>query len=252
MEYENIIYLKENGIARITINRPQVMNALSRDTLLEIKSALDDAGRDDEVGVVVLTGTGRAFSAGVDLSSLGDPELDRGRIGAMMDEPANDLINTIQTIPKVVIAMVNGYCITGALEIILGCDLIIASEEARFADTHARWGIRPSWGMSQRLPRAVGVMKAKELAFTSDMIGGREAERIGLANMAVPADKLGGTVNGLAMKIMGNSREAIAAMKYLYNNGMKDTLEKGLELEARSEFAINDAEERLDKFLNKD
>ncbi|MFC1982324.1 enoyl-CoA hydratase/isomerase family protein [Chloroflexota bacterium] len=251
MAYKNIIYRKESGIAKITINRPEVMNALSRDTLLEIKSAVEDAGQDDGVGVVVLTGTGRAFSAGVDLSSLGNPKLERGRIGAMMDKPATDLINTIQTMPKVVIAMVNGYCITGALELILGCDLIIASKEAKFADTHASRGIRPSWGMSQRLPRAIGVMKAKELAFTADMITGQEAERIGLVNMAVPAEKLEETVHELARKIMANSPEAIAAMKYLYNNGMKDTLERGLELEAKSEFIISDTEERLRKFLKK-
>ena len=252
MAYENIIYRKESGIAKITINRPEVMNALSRDTLLEIKSAVEDAGQDDDVGVVVLTGAGRAFSAGVDLTSLEDPKLDRGRIGAMLDEPAMDLINTLQTIPKIVIAMVNGYCITGALEIILGCDLIIASKEAKFADTHASRGLRPDWGMSQRLPRAIGVMKAKELTFTADMITGQEAERIGLVNIAVPAEKLEETVHELARKIMANSLESIAAMKYLYNNGMKDTLERGLELEAKSEFVISDTEERLKKFLKKD
>lgn len=169
-----------------------------------------------------------------------------------MDDPARDLIDTIQNVPKVVIAMVNGFCFTGALEIALGCDLIIASEEAKLGDTHARWGLRPTWGMSQRLPRTIGILKAKELSFTADMISGREAERIGLVNMAVTADKLEETVQELIKKITANSMESLAAYKYLYNRGMKDTLKKGLELEAESEFDIRDTEERLAKFRKKD
>ncbi len=251
MVYENIIYQKENSIAKITINRPKVMNALNPVVLSEIKAAIEEAGEDSEVGVIVLTGAGRAFSAGVDLKSLEDSKLERGSVGPILDEPGRDLINTIQTVPKAVIAMVNGYCFTGALEIVLSCDLIIASEEAKLGDTHTRWGIRPSWGMSQRLPRIVGILKAKELSFTADMITAQEAERIGLVNMAVPAEKLEETVQGLAKKIMTNSPETIAAYKYLYNHGMKETLGKGLELEANSKFVIRDTEERLKEFRKK-
>ena len=117
MGYENLIYQKEGGIAKITINRPEVMNAISPALLSEIKAALEEAEKDDEVGVVVLTGEGRAFSAGVDLKSLGDRRLDGGRVGPILDDPGRDVIDTIQAIPKIVIAMVNGYCFTGALEI---------------------------------------------------------------------------------------------------------------------------------------
>jgi len=252
MVYENLLYQKDGGIARLTIDRPEVMNALNPALLLEIKAAVQDAGKDDNVGVIVLTGAGRAFSAGVDLETLKECRLERGRVGPILDDPGWALINTIQAVPKVVIAMVNGYCFTGALEIVLACDLIIASEEARFGDTHARWGLRPSWGMSQRLPHTVGILKAKELSFTADMITAREAERIGLVNMVVPADKLEETVQELAEKIMANSLETVAACKYLYNHGMRDTLEKGLELEAKSDFVIRDTEERLEKFRRKD
>ena len=252
MKYENLIYEKDEGIAKITINRPKVMNALSPAVLSEIKVAMQEASKDDDVRVVVLTGAGRAFSAGVDLISLEDRRLEGGGIGPILDDPARELINTIQAIPKVVIAMVNGYCLTGALEIVLGCDLIIASEEAKFGDTHTRWGLRPSWGMSQRLPRTIGLLKAKELSFTAEMITAQEAERIGLVNMTVPAEKLEETIQQLARKIMANSLEAIAAYKYLYNRGMRDILEKGLELEAKSEFVITDTEERLERFRKKD
>jgi len=252
MAYENLIYEKGDGVARITINRPKAMNAISPALLAEIKAVLEEAGKDDEVRVVVLTGEGRAFSAGVDLISLGDRRLDGGRVGPILDDPARDVIDTMQTIPKVVIAMVNGYCFTGALEIMLGCDLIIASEEAKFGDTHTRFGLRPSWGMSQRLPWTVGMLKAKLLSFTADMITAQEAERIGLVNMVVPADKLEETIQELANKIIANSPEAVAACKYLYNRSMRDMQEKGLELEARTDFDIKDTEERLEKFRKKD
>lgn len=252
MVYENLIYEKKDGIAQITINRPEVMNAISPALLSEIKAALEEAREDDTVGVVVLTGEGRAFSAGVDLKSLGGRRLEGGRVGPILDDPGRDVIDTIQALPKVVIAMVNGYCFTGALEIVLCCDLIIASAEAKFGDTHTRWGLRPSWGMSQRLPWLIGVLKAKELSFTADMITAQEAERIGLVNMVVPAEKLDETVQELAKKIMANSREAIAACKYLYNRSLRDILAKGLALEAKSNFVIKDTEERLSQFRKKD
>jgi len=138
MAYENLIYEKKDGAARITIDRPSVMNAITPKLLEEMKAAVLDAGKDSDVKVIVLTGAGRAFSAGVDLVALGDRKLDRGKVGPILDDPARELIKTIQDVPKVVIAMVNGFCITGAMEIVLGCDLIVAAEEAKFGDTHAR------------------------------------------------------------------------------------------------------------------
>jgi len=251
MEFENLKYDKKDGIAKITINRPNVMNALTPALLKEMKVAVEDAGKDTNVRVVIITGMGRAFSAGVDLLSLGEIKLKGGAVGPVLDDPARAVIDIIQTIPKVVIAAVNGYCITGALEIVLGCDLIVASENAKFGDTHTRWGLRPSWGMSQRLPRKIGLLKAKEMSFTAELITAKEAERIGLVNMAVAADKMEYIVQQLAEKIIANSADAIAAYKYLYNHGMRGTLENGIELEAKSKFEINDTEERLEKFRKK-
>ena len=248
MSYENLIYEKEDGIAKITINRPKVLNALNIAVLSELKAAVERAGNEDDVGTVVLTGAGRAFSAGVDLKSMDDPEpvgQDRGTI-------ARALIEAIQVLPKVVIAMVNGYCITGALEIVLACDLIIASEEARFGDTHTRWGLKPVWGMSQRLPLAIGMLKAKELSFTAEIITAKDAERIGLVNKVVPAEKLEEAVRDMAGKIMANSLEAISVYKYLYNRSMTDRIKKGLELEVDNRLVISDTEERMLKFIKKD
>lgn len=251
MNYESLKYEKKDGVARITINRPSAMNALTPTLLKELKAAVEDAGSDRGVAVVVLTGEGRAFSAGVDLKALGESKLEKGQVGPILDIPARKLIEAIQSIPKVVIAMVNGFCFTGALEIMLACDLAVASEDAKFGDTHARWGLRPTWGMSQRLPRTVGLLKARELSFTAKTIDGREAERIGLVNMAVPMEKLEETTAELAKQVMANSTGALAAYKYLYNQGMKLTLEQGLKLEFGTEFDIADTEERLAEFRKK-
>jgi len=251
MQFENLKYDKKDGVAKITINRPDAMNALTPALLKEMKSAIEDAGRDKEVAVVVITGEGKAFSAGVDLKVLGQYRLEKGKVGAILDIPARELIDQIQSIPKVVIAMVNGYCFAGALEIVLACDMAIASEDAKFGDTHARWGLRPTWGMSQRLPRTVGLLKARELSFTAETIDGREAQRIGLVNMAVPADRLAEVTADLTKKIMANSLDSIAAYKYLYNHGMRVTLEEGLELEFGSEFDITDTEDRLASFAKR-
>ena len=161
---------------------------------------------------------------------------------------ARKTIEAIENLPKPVIAMVNGYCLTGALELAMGCDVIIASENAVFGDTHARWGLRPTWGLSQRLPRTVGVMKAKELSFTADMISAQEAERIGLINKVVPAEKLEEATKEMAEKMLSNSRGSIAAYKYLIDQGMKKDLATGLKLEAEAVIAIEDAQERLQSF----
>jgi len=248
MAYETLIYHKDSGIGRITINRPQAMNAITPAMLKELKTAVLEAGKDNDVTVIVLTGEGRAFCAGVDLKSLGDRSLERGKVGDILDIPARELIQAIRTVPKVVIALVNGFCFTGALEIILGCDIVIASEEAKMGDTHAKWGLRPTWGMSARLPRRVGFLKAKELSFTADAISAQEAERIGLVNMAVPAEKLEEALQKMVKKIMANSQASISAYKYLYNTNESMPLDKSLDLEFDSEFDIGDTEERLEQF----
>lgn len=251
MSYENLIYETKDEVAKITINRPQALNALHPELLKEIKAAVDEAGRDDDVGVVVLTGAGRAFSAGVDLVSISERDLEKVDAAANLNRPAHDLIEAIEALPKVVIGMVNGYCITGGLELMLACDLVVASKEAMFADTHTKWGLRCTWGMSQRLPRRIGWLKAKELTFTSDMVPADEAERIGLINKAVPADKLEEAVLELAGRILANSRDSVAAHKFLYIQGMKGTMAEGLALEDSTRFEIRDTRDRVARFAKK-
>ena len=222
MTYSKIILEKKNGIARITLNRPQALNALDEELLSELVTALDDIEKDDSVNVVILTGAGRAFSAGRDLNGVMEG---REWVGGSRYKALEDL-------SKPVIAVVNGHCFTGSFELAMCADIIIASENAVFGDTHARFGITPGGGQTQRLPRQVGAKKAKELLFTCDTISASEAERIGIVNKVVPPDKLEEAALEMAGKILKNTPEAVKAIKSLVNKGMKTDLETGLKMEA--------------------
>lgn len=250
MPYVTITYRpeSESGIGRITMNRPEALNAITYEMLREIKAAVIEAGNDPSVKVIVLTGAGRAFCAGVDLKALGSVKIVNGIAGETLDDPGRELVQSIRSVPKVVIALINGFCFTGALEIALACDLMLASEEAKIGDTHAKWGIRPGWGMSALLPRRVGFLKAKELSFTADTISGKEAERIGLVNQAVPAAKLEDALQVLVKKITANGAQSVALYKYLYNTNESMSLDKSLELEVNTEFVISDTEDRIAQF----
>jgi enoyl-CoA hydratase len=248
MSFEAVLVEKKNAVATITMNRPQALNAITIKMLKELNQAMDEAGKDSETGVVVLTGMGRAFSAGVDLKELGKMSLEKGSISAVLNDSARAFIDTVQSIPKVVIAKVNGYCFTGALELALACDLIVTAEETKFGDTHAKWGLRPTWGMSARLPSVVGVQKARELSFTADTFTGHEAAAWGIANRAVPLAELDAAVQTLAEKILANSRGSLAAYKVLYNQGIGKTVTEAVEFEKQSKFVIEDSNERVEKF----
>lgn len=251
MAYKYILYEKSDGIAWIIFNRPEKLNALNPEMLKEWKDALVTADNDKEIGVIVVTGAGRAYCAGLDLELVGADDLVGGAVGDVYDIPGRAVIYTILNLSKVIIAMVNGACVTGGLETLLAFDLVVASEDATFCDSHTRWGIRPSWGMSQRLPRTVGLMKARELSFTARFFSGKEAAAMGLVNRVVPPDKLREEVISLAETILRNSLESVAAVKYLYNHGLATTLAEGLKIESETKFIINDTNKRLDKFLKK-
>ncbi len=224
MSYKKIILEKKGAIARIILNRPEVMNAMDRELISELADALADVDKDDEIRVAILTGAGRAFSAGRDMNQLLEASHERGGLKYKM----------IEDLSKPVIAAVNGYCFTGALELVLCADIIIASEHAIFCDTHARYARIPGGGLTQRLPRLLGSKKAKELMFTSDRISAQEAERIGLVNKVVPPEKLEEAAIEMAGKIIKNSPRSIKAMKYLVNRGMSMSLEDGLQMEAQA------------------
>jgi enoyl-CoA hydratase len=180
---------KSEGIATLTLNRPEARNALNRalrDAIREAFAALHD---DDAIGAVILTGAGSAFCAGLDLKELSRPGTDRGS-----DQPqqsAHDIVRAIEGFDRPVIGAINGVAITGGFELALACDVLIGSSDARFADTHARVGILPGWGLSVKLPRLIGVVRAKAVSLSGNFVSAEEAERWGLlARVVAPAELL--------------------------------------------------------------
>jgi enoyl-CoA hydratase len=238
----------EQGIATVVLSRPEVLNAITRTMLEELIAALDDISGDESVKVVVLTGAGKAFSAGVDLKALGGRALEGGAVGDYLDGPARDVIDRLTTLPKIVIARVNGFCFTGALELVLACDVVVVADEARLGDTHAKWGLRPTWGMSQRLARLVGIARARELSYTARTFTGTEAAEWGLAARSVQLDHLDGVVDELAQQLLANSMGSLVAYKDLYRRSLDSGQAEGLEYEAATSFVISDTAQRLASF----
>jgi len=219
---------KTDAVANVTLNRPAAMNALS----LELRQALTQGFRelalDPAVRVVILAGAGRAFCAGLDLGELGSRE---GQpLGAFSDA---DMIGAIRGFPGPVIGAVNGFAITGGFELALACDFLIASSEARFADTHARVGILPGWGLSQKLPRLIGTGRAKELSFTGNFIDAQQALAWGLVNRVVAPAELLPVCHKLAADMLSCDPASLRGYKQLIDAGFATTYEEGLRLEAR-------------------
>ena len=233
-----------NGVATLTLNRPEALNALSPSMFVELRAHIDDIGANPEtVGCVILRGAGRSFSAGNDIKAIQSG--DRAPSAHFQAET----IDALQALPQPVIAAVQGHCYTGALELALGCDFIIAGESARFADTHGKWSMTPTWGMSQRLPRRIGAARAKQMMFTGTPVPGPEAVALGLANSCVPDAELETTVNALAASIVANSWHTVRADKQLVNDGQQFSLNDGLAYERRtSPGAGPDMAERLKAF----
>ena len=233
-----------NGVATLTFNRPEQLNALSPSLFVALRAHLDRlAAEGQSVGAVILQGAGRSFSAGNDIKAI--------QAGDRAPGPAfqAETLEAIEALPQQVIAAVHGHCYTGALELMLACDLCIAAQSARFADTHGRWGMTPTWGMSQRLPRRIGPLRAKELMFSGRVVTGEEALSLGLVNACVADDELEATVSTLAQSIVANSWHTLRADKQLVNEGMRYTLAEGLAFERRtSPGASPDMAERLKSF----
>ncbi|MDP6689344.1 MAG: enoyl-CoA hydratase/isomerase family protein [Alphaproteobacteria bacterium] len=234
----------EDGIATLTLNRPDALNALSPNLFVELRGHVESiAGDPDNVGCVVLRGAGRSFCAGNDLKSIQAGE------AAPYPEYQADTINMIENLPQPVIAEVRGHCYTGGLELALSCDLLIASDTAKFADTHGKWGMTPRWGMSQRLPRRIGPLKAKEMSYTARAYSGEEAAAMGLANHCIADDRMDAFVAAMAADIVGYSWHSARGNKMLYNKGQDYTFHDGLAFEmAESPGRGPDIEERLKAF----
>jgi enoyl-CoA hydratase/carnithine racemase len=235
-------------VATITLDRPQALNAITPQMLAELAAALEWAGREPSAVVVMLTGAGRAFSAGVDLKALGGRRLQGGKVGDLLDLPARRVIDLIRGLSAVVIAKINGHCFTGALELALACDIVLAADEAVLGDTHAKWGLRPTWGMSQRLPWLVGAARARYLSYTAATFTGRQAADWGLVAQACPRAALDAAAADVAATVAANSRGSLAAYKDLYQAAERLALPAGLAYEATTDYPIDDTEARIARF----
>jgi enoyl-CoA hydratase/carnithine racemase len=248
---EKLLTELKNGVLTISFNRPEAMNALHPEMLTGVAALVDKASADESVSVIVLQGAGRAFSAGVDLKILQDIEPAFGRIGDLFDGPAKQAYQAIRTSRVPVIAKVHGACFTGALELALHCELIYTTDTTKFGDTHTRFGLRPTWGMSQTLSQAIGIRKAKELSYTARVVKGDEAVQLGIANSSVAGpEELDELVTARAAQIAGNSRAAVAAMQDLYKMAPQGyPIAEALVKELSAEYTdILDTAERLAEF----
>ena len=237
-----------DGCATVVLNRPDAMNALTVQMLIELSETLEGLAHDPSVRVVVLTGAGRAFCAGVDLKELQSRALDNGRIGEDFDSAAARVTKILCGMPQPTIAAVNGACFTGGLEIAIACDLMVTAREAKLGDTHARWGLRPTWGMTQRLGRAVGPGQARLLSFTARTFSGEEAVQFGMAVACIPAVELMEYCRAIASEIACNSGESILAYKDLYAVADNSFLRQGISLERELNYQFTEGSKRIMTF----
>ena len=236
-----------DGIAVLSLNRPEALNALSPSMFVELREHVESiASRTDEIGCVVLRGNGRSFSAGNDLKAIQSGERAPG------PHFQAETLDAIEQLPQPVIAAVQGHCYTGSLELALACDLMICGETARFCDTHGKWGLSPTWGMSQRLPRRIGLVRAKEMMFSGRVVQAEEAVQIGLANKVVADDALLDATMEMAAGFLENSWFTLRTDKLLVNAGQHRGLAEGLAYERENSPGSGpDAAERVAAFTRK-
>lgn len=246
-----VLITDEGAVRTFTLHRPEALNALTPALLEELSTGLAAAANDEAVRVVVLTGTGRAFSAGVDLKALAETPVEGGDVSDSLNSPARRVTELLSAMPKVTIAKVNGFCFTGALELALACDLMVVAAEAKMGDTHAKFGLRPTWGMSARLVRAVGPIRARELSYTARTFLGADAFAYGMASHCVPLEQLDATVAELAATIVANSIDSLRAYKDLYRNQQDLGFGEGLAFEYRTMYPMSGAGDRVAGFGNK-
>lgn len=232
MSDDTVLLETDGPVAVVTLNRPEAMNALSKALRSRLYEVMRQVDADDSIHVVILTGAGeRAFTAGLDLKELGSEE---GALGAANATGANaNPVKAIELCRKPVIGAINGVAITGGFEVALACDVLIASSNARFADTHARVGVVPTWGLSQKLSRMIGISRAKELAFTGNFLDAATAKEWGLVNHVVEQSELLSLARKLAADMATVDPAFLVRYKRLISDGYSATFGEGLKLEAQ-------------------
>lgn len=235
-----------DGLATLTLNRPDKLNALTVRVFQELRKHVIDLGKDASINCVLLRGAGRCFSAGHDLADISE--------GEAVPSPGwhSETLRMMEKLAKPVIAVVHGHCYTGALEVALAADFILAADTAKFGDTHARWALTPIWGMSQRLPRRVGIATAKKLMFTAETVRADEALRIGLCEAVYAEADVFTQAEKMAREILQNSPFSHAANKRLLEATDARALDAGLQYEVLENEGIGpDAKDRIAAFTKK-
>lgn len=249
MEYQKLIIEKQERICMVRINNPEALNALNTKILVELSQAFDEIAADAQTDVVILTGEGRAFVAGADIAEMSVLKADEGkrfgRLGA-------DVFRKIELLDKPVIAAVNGFALGGGCELAMACDIRIASAKAKFGQPEVGLGITPGFSGTQRLPRLVGLGKAKELIYTAAVIHAEEACRIGLVNKVVEPEELMNECLAMASAIVSKAQLAVRYAKEAINRGIETDIETGIDIETGLFglcFATADQKEGMEAFL---
>ncbi len=252
IEFKNTLCEKAEGVATITINRPEVLNALNEQTILELLARLEDVEKDEGVRAVIVTGAGdRGFCAGLDLNIIKGVSPIKATEHSKLGQ---HLCNRIEALTKPVIAAVNGYALGGGCELAMACDIRIASEKAQMGQTEINIGLIPGWGGTQRLPRYIGKGKAKEMIFTGKRVDASTAERLGLVNVVVPSDQLMLKVKELAFELARKPPIALKLNKALINNSTETYPDIGMLQEAQAfglATSTEDFNEGVTAFLEK-
>lgn len=224
MATDDVVLLEvSERIATITLNRPGKRNALSSEVLSLLPRVMQRAETDESVDVVIITGTDPAFCAGLDLGELGDTGRNLGGNGADGRTNATGVRGPFPSLTKPLIGAVNGVAITGGFELALNCDFLVASEHAKFGDTHSRVGVMPGWGLTVLLPQAIGVRRAREMSFTGNFITAHEALALGLVNHVVPHAELIPFTRRLALDIVGNDAAGVRQIRATYAAHVAET-----------------------------
>jgi enoyl-CoA hydratase/carnithine racemase len=238
-----VLFEVDGPRATLTLNRPDQLNALSPTLVAEALAVSKHVALQSDLRVLVVRANGRAFSAGVDLKAISAPDYTPADSKAFSGN-ARELALTWETMPQPVIARVAGYCFTGGLEIALGCDFIVCSDDAQFCDTHAKLGMAPGWGMASRLARRISLQRAKEMSLTARRVSAQEAKEIGLVLDAVPLDQLDARVEALVAAMLQNSAGSIAVYKDMYRRTQNSFLDQGLAHEGSKLYVVKDRQER--------
>lgn len=250
MEYENLLVEKKNGVALVEFNRPPV-NALNIAIMTELDQAVAKLDKDFDVKVIVLTGSGKAFAAGADIAEMKDMSGLEARAFALRTQR---ILARFENLDKPVIAAINGLALGGGCEVALACDLRYAAENAKIGQPELKLGVIPGWAGTQRLTRLVGIGKAKEMVYSAEPVDGKEAERIGLVNKAVPRDELMNVVMEVAQKLISMGPVALRMAKTVINRGIDSSLSTATSYEAEAFglcFASGETREGMSAFLEK-